>query len=104
MSKWLPILFLLASCASTELIESPKTTFIPDTQEAVQPVVLWTSRTMGRSYDYLGIVKSRAWSYEGALDRLVEGGKELKADAVMDVHYEKIGFFSTMQAFAIKFK
>jgi uncharacterized protein YbjQ (UPF0145 family) len=52
----------------------------------------------------LGQVKSRAWSYEGAIERLLDGGKQLRADAIVDIHYERIGFFNTMTAFAIKYK
>lgn len=95
---------ILAGCASTNLIESPKTVFVPDTEETGEPEVIWTSRTLTKNYDYLGIVQSRSWTYDGALGRLVDGGKELKADAIVDVHYEKVGFLSTFQAFAIKFK
>jgi len=109
MNRWsLPSLLclagILAGCASTSLIESPKTVFVPDSEETGEPAIIWTSRTLTKEYDYLGIVKSRSWTYDGALDRLVDGGKELKADAIVDVHYEKVGFLSTFQAFAIKFK
>lgn len=97
-------LLWLAGCASTELIESPKTVFVPDTAESKEPAVIWTSRTLSRHFDYLGLVKVRSWTYDGALGRLVDGGRELKADAVVDVHYEKVGFLTTMQAFAVKFK
>ncbi len=95
---------LLASCSSTEIIESPKTTFVPETKEAKAPQVVWSSRTLTQNYDYLGLVKARSWTYEGALERLVEGGQQLRADAIIDVHYEAIGFLSVMQAFAIKYK
>jgi len=98
------VVFLISACASTNLIESPKTAFVPDSEEVKEPTVIWTSRTIGRDYDYLGVVKTRSWTYDGALDRLVDGAKELKADAIVDVHYEKVGFLSTFQAFAVKFK
>lgn len=92
------------ACARTEIIESPKTAFVPETAEPKDPAVIWTSRTMTRHFDYLGQLKVRSWTYEGALSRLVEGGRELRADAIIDVHYEQIGFLTAMQAFAIKFK
>lgn len=94
----------LVSCASTDIIESPKTTFVPETAEVKDPTVIWTSRTMTRQYDYLGQLKVRSWTYEGALERLVDGGRQLHADAIIDVHYEQIGFLAAMHAFAIKFK
>lgn len=104
MVMFVGVALWLAGCASTELIESPKTVFVPDTTESKEPAVIWTSRTMSRHFDYLGLVKVRSWTYDGALSRLVDGGRELKADAVVDVHYEKIGFLTAMQAFAVKFK
>jgi len=94
----------LTGCATTEITESPKTAFVPETAEAKAPEVIWTSRTMARPFDYLGKVRVRSWTYGGALDRLVEAGKQLKADAIIDVHYEPIGFLNQMQAFAVKFK
>lgn len=94
----------LVSCARTEIVESPRTTVVSEAEEVTEPKVIWTSRTLASDFDYLGVVKSRSWSYDGALDRLIDGGKQLKADAIIDVHYEKIGFLSTMQAFAIKYK
>ena len=100
----LPLLILLSGCASTTLIESPKTAYVPETGEAKKPEVIWTSRAFSRPFDYLGLVKTRSWTYDGALDRLVEGGKQLRADAIIDVHYEPVGFLSTMEAFAIKYK
>ncbi len=95
---------ILAGCASTNLIESPKTVLVPDSEETGVPAIIWTSRTLDKEYDYLGIVKTRSWTYGGGLERLVDGGKELKADAIVDIHYRKVGFLSTFQAFAIKFK
>ena len=101
------IIFLaiaVSSCSSVELIESPKTAYVPDSQEEKTPDVIWTSRTLTQHFDYLGQVKTRSWTYEGALERLIEGGKQLKADALIDVHYETIGFLNVLQAFAVKFK
>jgi hypothetical protein len=95
---------LLSGCASTEIIESPKTGYVPETAEAKEPAIIWTSRTLTQHFDYLGQIHSRSWSYNGALERLVDGGRQLKADAIVDVHYEAVGFFSVMHAFAIKFK
>lgn len=97
-------LFLTTACARTQLIDSPKTGYVSDVGEAKEPAVIWTSRGLPGEFDYIGTVKTRSWSYQGALDRLVEGGKEMRADAIIDVHYERVGFFKTMQAFAIKFR
>lgn len=96
--------FLLAACARTEIVESPRTAFAAATDAPEQPAVIWTSRMLSRNYDYLGIVKSRSWTYDGALERLVAGGKELNADAIIDVNYQRVGFLDTMEAFAIKFR
>lgn len=95
---------LFPACSSTELIDSPKTGYAVETGEPKDPAIIWSSRTFSRGFDYLGMVKTRAFTYEGALERLVEGGKKLRADAVMDIHYEQVGFLATMQAFAIKYK
>lgn len=100
----LALALLVNGCASTDIIESPKTAFVPESVEAKEPTVIWTSRTMTRQFDYLGQIKARSLSYDGTLERLVEAGKSLKADAIIDVHYERIGFLTAMQAFAIKFK
>ena len=81
-----------------------RTGYVADTGEPKDPAVIWTSRTLAQDFDYLGLVKSSSWTYQGALDRLVEGGRELRADAVVDVHFERVGFLKTMQAFAIKYK
>lgn len=97
-------LLLLSACGSTEIIESPKTAFVAETGEPKRPEVIWTSRRLDRQFDYLGQVKSRSLSYDSALERLVEGGRQLRADALLDVHYEQIGFMKTMHAFAVKFK
>lgn len=91
-------------CARTDLIESPKTAFVSDAEEAKEPELIWTSRNLNREFDYLGQVKVRAWTYDAALSRLRDGGKQMKADAIIDVHYERVGFLKTMQAFAVKFK
>lgn len=100
----LGILLAVSACSQTEIIESPRTGYVADTGETKEPSIVWTSRTLTEEFDYLGLVKSRSWSYQGALDRLVEGGKELRADAIVDVHFERVGFLKTMQAFAIKYK
>lgn len=95
---------LFCACSSTQVIESPKTVFLPDTGEAKTPEVIWTSRNIEKEFDYLGQVSSRSLSYDSALERLVDGGKQLRADAIVDIHYEQIGFMKTMHAFAVKFK
>lgn len=97
-------IWMLSGCASTDLVESPKTTYVAETGPLKNPQIIWTSRELNRPFDYLGRVESRSWTYEGALERLVDGGKNLRADAIVDIHYEPVGFLSTMQAFAIKFK
>ncbi len=97
-------LLLTGGCASTELIESPKTAFVAEGGESKDPQVVWTSRTLGKNFDYLGLVKSRSWSYDAALERLVAGGRELRADAIVDVHFRQVGFLTAMEAFAIKYK
>ena len=94
----------LMGCASTTLIESPKTTTVSSSEPAKVPEIIWTSRTLAAKFDYLGEVKVKSWSYDAALERLVEGGKNLKADALIDVQYQQVGFLKTFQAFAIKFK
>ena len=101
---FLAVFLMVTGCASTEVIESPKTGYVPETSEVKEPVILWTSRTFNQSFDYLGQLSVRSWSYDGAVERLVEGARTLRADAVIDVHYEKVGFLTTMQAFAIKYK
>lgn len=97
-------LLLLSACASTEITQSPQTAYVSLTEVPKEPAVIWTSRTIPQNFDYLGIVKVRTFSYEGALERLIEGAKELRADAITDVHYERMGFFKIMEAFAIRFK
>ena len=94
----------LVGCATTEIIESPKTAFVAQNTEVPPPKVIWTSRTLKEKFDYLGQIKVRSWTYDGALARLTNAGQEMKADAVIDVHYEAVGFFATMSAFAVKFK
>ena len=95
---------LTSGCASTDIVESPKTAFVPENAETPTPEIIWTSRTLTRQFDYLGRVTVRSWTYQGALDRLVDAAKTLKADAIIDIHYEPIGFLNQMQAFAVKFK
>ncbi len=91
-------------CARTEIVESPKTGYVAETGEPKEPKIIWTSRTFGQSFDYLGHLKVRSWTYDGAIERLVTAAKTLRADAIIDVHYDKVGFLSTMEAFAIKYK
>ena len=96
--------FVSVSCTSMEIVESPKTGYVADTAEIKDPAVIWSSRTLGQNFDYLGQVKVRSWTYESALNQLINGGRQLRADAITDIHYERVGFLKTMQAFAIKFK
>lgn len=98
-----PLAFIL-SCSSTSIIESPKTTTVSESEATKVPEIIWTSKTLTAKFDYLGEVKVKSWSYDGALERLVEGGKTLKADALIDVQYRQVGFLTTFEAFAIKFK
>ncbi|MCX6103524.1 MAG: hypothetical protein NT000_09760 [Proteobacteria bacterium] len=98
------VLISCFGCASTTLINSPKTTSVSSSEPAKQPEIIWTSRTLTAKFDYLGEVQVKSWSYDGALNRLTEAGKELRADALIDVQYQQIGFLTTFQAFAIKFK
>jgi len=95
---------LMTGCTSTEITESPKTGYAVEVGEAKDPKVLWTSRGLTQSFDYLGQIKVRAWSYEGALEKLKDAGREMRADAVIDISYDRVGFFKTMHAFAIKYK
>jgi hypothetical protein len=95
---------MMTACSSTQINESPKTAFVSDSAPEKTPEVIWTSRTLTQNFDYLGQIRARSWSYSGALERLIEGGKQLKADALIDVHYETIGFLNVLHAFAIKFK
>ena len=98
------LFLLIPGCASTTVIESPKTTTVSATEPEKTPEIIWTSKTLTSKFDYLGEVKVKSWSYEGALERLVDGGKSLKADALIDVQHRQVGFLTTFQAFAIKFK
>ncbi len=100
----LALVSIVVGCARTELIESPRTGYVADVGEPKEPAVVWTSRALKEEFDYLGQVKVRSWSYDGALTRLVEGGRDLRADAIVDVHFERVGFLKTMHAFAIRFK
>ena len=101
---FLVVAFISAGCARTEILESPRTGYVADLGEPKEPAVIWTSRALAQDFDYLGQVKVRSWTYEGALERLVAGGRDLRADAIVDIHFERVGFLKTMQAFAIKFK
>ena len=98
------VLGLLGGCSSTEITQSPQTAYVPTTAVTKEPAVVWTSRTLPQNFDYLGVVRAKSFTYEGALDRLVAGGQELRADAITDVHYERMGFMKVMEAFAIKYK
>lgn len=100
---FLGALFLTA-CSSIELIESPKTAFVSDAKAKAAPDVIWTSRSMIQDFDFLGQVKTRSLSYDRSLELLLDGGAELRADALIDIHYEQAGVFSTLQAFAVKYK
>jgi len=101
---WGAAVAILGGCANTEVIESPKTAYVAEVGEAKDPEVVWTSRGMGKNFDYLGLVKAESWSYDGALHRLLDGGKTLRADAIIDVHFRRKGFLTAMEAFAIKYK
>ncbi len=98
------LVLTLAACSQTEVIESPRTGYVANIGESKDPTIIWTSRTLDKEFDYLGQVNSRSWTYDGALERLVEGGRELRADAIVDIHFEREGFLKTMRAFAIKFR
>ena len=109
LTSWVGVLgvmscLILVGCARTEVIESPKTAYAAQTDKPKMPDIIWTSRTLPKGYEYLGRVKTRSWTYEGALSRLIDGARELRADAIVDLHYEQVGFFSTMEAFAIVYK
>lgn len=97
-------LVLFVGCGSTEIIESPKTAFVPENVEVPPPKVIWSSRTLPQKFDYLGKINVRSITYDGALTRLVDAGHKLRADAVIDVQYEAVGFLTTFSAFAVKFK
>lgn len=98
-----PIL-LSTNCATTNIVESPKTTYVAETAERRDPAIIWTSRTLTQKFDYLGEVTVKSLSYDGALERLSDAGRKLGADALIDVHYQPVGFMTSLQAFAIKFK
>jgi len=95
---------LMTGCGSTQVVESPKTAYVAETGTPKTPSVIWTSRVFGQPYEYLGRVRARSITYDGAMERLVEGGKQLRADALIDVHFEQVGFLTDLQAFAIKYK
>lgn len=94
----------LVGCARTQIIESPRTAYVPESAEIKEPAIVWTSRAFGQDYDYLGQIRVRSWTYDGAVERMIGAAKQLRADAVIDVHYDEIGFFTTLDAFAIKYK
>src|SRR5580692_5163551 len=83
----IPLLMLVSGCATTDIIESPRTTYVSDAAEVHEPKIIWTSRIFTQNYDYLGLLKVRSWTYQGAIDRLVDAAKEVKADAIIDVHF-----------------
>lgn len=95
---------LLAGCASTDIIDSPKTAFVSEAQEKKDPEMIWSSQTLTKNFDYLGQVKVRSWTYDAGLQRLKDAGKEMRADAIVDIHFDRVGFMKTFHAFAIKFK
>lgn len=100
----LSLILILTGCGSTVITESPKTTFAAETGVPKTPQVIWTSRAFGQPYEYLGKVHARSLTYDGAMERLISGGKDLRADALIDVHFEQVGFLTDLQAFAIKYK
>ncbi len=102
--KFFLILLLLCGCSSVDIVESPRTVFVPKTGEPVEPQIIWTSRTIYNDFDYLGTIEARSLSYDDAISKLREAAKSLMADAVIDIHYERIGFLKSMKGFAIKFK
>jgi len=97
-------ILVLTGCGSTQIVESPKTGYVAESGTPKTPSVIWTSRSFGQNYDYLGTVQARSLTYEGAMERLLEGGKELRADALIDVHFEQVGFLTDLKAFGIKYK
>lgn len=99
-----PFLMTLSGCAETQIVESPRTAYVSDTGEPAEPRLIWTSRSLEEPFEYLGQITTRSWTYDGALERLKDAGREMRADAIIDIHFERLGFFKTMHAFAIKFK
>ena len=95
---------VLFGCSQTEIVESPRTGFAVAAGEPKEPTIVWTSRTLDVPFDYLGQIKVRSWTYDGALERMTEAAKELRADAIIDVHYQTVGFMTSFQAFAVKYK
>jgi len=104
IGMFLAVVFALVGCGTTQVLDSPKTVYVSDLGETAPPKVIWTSRNLDREFDYLGQVRTRSLSYDGAMSRLLAGGQELKADALIDVHFEEVGFLSTLRAYAIKFR
>lgn len=97
------IVILFSACTQTVVIESPKTAYVPEVGDPKDPQIIWTSRVFPQGYEYLGQVKVRSWTYDGAVERLKEGGKQVRADAIIDIHYENIGFLTSLHGFAIKY-
>jgi hypothetical protein len=97
-------LAVVPCCSQREIIESPKTAFVPESAAIKKPAVIWTSRSMIQDYDFLGLVKTRSLSYDTTFEELLKGAQELRADALIDIHYEQVGIFDAMQAFAVKYK
>lgn len=100
----LAVLLAMVGCSSTEIVDSPKTVYVSDAEASKDPQIIWTSQALTKPYDYLGQVKVRSMSYDGGLERLKEAGKTMKADALTDLHFERVGFLKVFHAFAIKFK
>lgn len=103
---WTTVLpfFVVLGCSNVEIIESPKTGFVSEARTPHPAEVVWTSRSLLQDFEYLGQVKTRSLSYDGAFSLLMGGAQSMKADALIDIHFEQIGFFNTMQAFAVKYK
>src|SRR4051812_43544124 len=78
---------LFAGCAQTQIIESPKTAYVADSGTPKDPQLIWSSRSFDQPFDYLGQIKARSWTYDGALERLKDAGRELRADAIIDIHF-----------------
>lgn len=98
------VILIMGGCATTEVTESPKTGYASEVGEPKDPQIVWTSRTLTTPFDYLGQIKVRSYTYDGALERLSDAARDLRADAIIDIHYDTVGFMTTFQAFAIKYK
>lgn len=95
---------ILVGCARTQVVESPKTAIVLGSGAPKDPEVVWTGRTLKRDFGYLGQIKVRSWTWDGAITRLLEGGRSLNADAIVDIYYQKTGFMTEMQALAIQYR